>query len=136
MEQVTHIGQPHLGDQVHGDLHGGFGTADLPPFTLRQGRRTHVGGIIAPLLLEQRQTQHADHAEDADGQEDHAPRPETAQVRADRNAERQREAMGAVNLRAEEDAKAVEAEFDNLAAEKSDLEEAVKKLPGKDLVIG
>lgn len=41
---------------------------------------------------------------------------------------RQREALGAVNLRAEEDAKTVEAEYDALAAEKSDLEEAVKKL--------
>ncbi len=41
---------------------------------------------------------------------------------------RLREALGAVNLRAEEDAKAVEAEYDALAAEKSDLEEAVKKL--------
>ena len=41
---------------------------------------------------------------------------------------RQREALGAVNLRAEEDAKAVEAEYDALATEKSDLEEAVKKL--------
>jgi chromosome segregation protein len=41
---------------------------------------------------------------------------------------RQREALGAVNLRAEEDARAVEAEYDTLAAEKLDLEEAVKKL--------
>ncbi len=41
---------------------------------------------------------------------------------------RQREALGAVNLRAEEDAKAVEAEYDTLAAEKLDLEEAIKKL--------
>jgi chromosome segregation protein len=41
---------------------------------------------------------------------------------------RQREALGAVNLRAEEDAKAVETEYDTLAAEKADLEEAVKKL--------
>ena len=41
---------------------------------------------------------------------------------------RQREALGAVNLRAEEDAKAVEAEYDALAGEKADLEEAVKKL--------
>ncbi|MGL4236028.1 chromosome segregation protein SMC [Tabrizicola sp.] len=41
---------------------------------------------------------------------------------------RQREALGAVNLRAEEDAKTVEEEYDTLAAEKSDLEEAVKKL--------
>jgi chromosome segregation protein len=41
---------------------------------------------------------------------------------------RQREALGAVNLRAEEDAKAVEAEYDALVAEKVDLEEAIKKL--------
>ena len=41
---------------------------------------------------------------------------------------RQREALGAVNLRAEEDARAVEAEYDTLAAEKVDLEEAIKKL--------
>lgn len=43
---------------------------------------------------------------------------------------RQREALGAVNLRAEEDAKAVQAEHDQLAQEKTDLEEAVKKLRG------
>jgi chromosome segregation protein len=41
---------------------------------------------------------------------------------------RQREALGAVNLRAEEDARTVEAEYDALASEKADLEEAVKKL--------
>ncbi len=41
---------------------------------------------------------------------------------------RQRESLGAVNLRAEEDARAVQAEHDALAKEKSDLEEAVKKL--------
>ena len=41
---------------------------------------------------------------------------------------RQREALGAVNLRAEEDAKMVNFEYDTLAQEKSDLEEAIKKL--------
>jgi chromosome segregation protein len=41
---------------------------------------------------------------------------------------RQREALGAVNLRAEEDAKAVSEEYDTLAQEKIDLEEAIKKL--------
>jgi chromosome segregation protein len=41
---------------------------------------------------------------------------------------RQREALGAVNLRAEEDAVAVQTEHDTLLAEKLDLEEAVKKL--------
>ena len=41
---------------------------------------------------------------------------------------RQREALGAVNLRAEEDAKSVQTEHDTLLQEKTDLEEAVKKL--------
>ncbi len=41
---------------------------------------------------------------------------------------RQREALGAVNLRAEEDALSVQEEHDTLQREKSDLEEAVKKL--------
>lgn len=41
---------------------------------------------------------------------------------------RQREALGAVNLRAEEDAKEVQTEHDTLVKEKADLEEAIKKL--------
>ncbi len=41
---------------------------------------------------------------------------------------RQRDALGAVNLRAEEDAKEVEQEHDKLAYEKADLEDAVKTL--------
>lgn len=41
---------------------------------------------------------------------------------------RQREALGAVNLRAEEDAREVADEHDTLAREKTDLEEAIKKL--------
>jgi chromosome segregation protein len=41
---------------------------------------------------------------------------------------RQREALGAVNLRAEEDAQEVQTEFDTLSKEKTDLEEAIRKL--------
>lgn len=41
---------------------------------------------------------------------------------------RAREALGAVNLRAEEDARSVQAEHDTLVQEKSDLEEAIRKL--------
>lgn len=41
---------------------------------------------------------------------------------------RQRDALGAVNLRAEEDAKEVQEEHDNLLSEKQDLEEAIKAL--------
>jgi chromosome segregation protein len=41
---------------------------------------------------------------------------------------RQRDALGAVNLRAEEDAKEVQVEHDTLLNERNDLEEATKKL--------
>ncbi|MGH1415587.1 MAG: chromosome segregation protein SMC [Pelagimonas sp.] len=41
---------------------------------------------------------------------------------------RQRDALGAVNLRAEEDAKEVQTEHDELVQEKADLEEAIKTL--------
>ncbi len=41
---------------------------------------------------------------------------------------RQRDALGAVNLRAEEDAKEVQEEHDTLVSEKADLEEAISKL--------
>lgn len=41
---------------------------------------------------------------------------------------RQREALGAVNLRAEEDARTVRAEHETLATEKRDLEEAIRTL--------
>ncbi|MCB6177691.1 chromosome segregation protein SMC [Rhodobacter sp. Har01] len=58
---------------------------------------------------------------------DRMPDAETLEHDVNR-LKRQREALGAVNLRAEEDAKAVEAEYDALAKEKADLEEAVKKL--------
>ncbi|WP_299911545.1 AAA family ATPase [uncultured Paracoccus sp.] len=40
----------------------------------------------------------------------------------------QRDALGAVNLRADEDKRELEAERDTLAAEKDDLEEAIRKL--------
>jgi chromosome segregation protein len=43
---------------------------------------------------------------------------------------RQREALGAVNLRAEEDMQTVGAEYDTLVAEKTDLEEAIRALRG------
>ncbi|WP_430465861.1 chromosome segregation SMC family protein [Tabrizicola sp.] len=58
---------------------------------------------------------------------DRMPDAETLDTDVQR-LKRQREALGAVNLRAEEDAKAVDAEYTALAAEKLDLEEAIKKL--------
>ena len=41
---------------------------------------------------------------------------------------RQRDSLGAVNLRAEEDSCEIKEEFDNLSKEKNDLEEAIKTL--------
>ena len=58
---------------------------------------------------------------------DRMPDADTLETDATR-LRRQREALGAVNLRAEEDAKQVNADYDALLAEKLDLEEAIKKL--------
>ena len=55
--------------------------------------------------------------------------PASEALEASVNAlKRQRDALGAVNLRAEEDALEVQVEHDNLVGEKADLEEAIKKL--------
>jgi chromosome segregation protein len=55
--------------------------------------------------------------------------PGAETIEADVNRlKRQRDALGAVNLRAEEDAKDVQEEHDTLVNEKSDLEEAIKTL--------
>ena len=55
--------------------------------------------------------------------------PDAEHLEADLNRlKRQRDALGAVNLRAEEDAREVQEEFDTLTREKADLEEAIKTL--------
>ncbi|THD72016.1 chromosome segregation protein SMC [Thalassobius vesicularis] len=55
--------------------------------------------------------------------------PPSDTIEADVNRlKRQRDALGAVNLRAEEDAEEVRAEHGTLIAEKADLEEAIKAL--------
>jgi chromosome segregation protein len=55
--------------------------------------------------------------------------PSSEQIEADVNRlKRQRDALGAVNLRAEEDAREVQVEYDTLTSEKADLEEAIGKL--------
>ncbi|THD85306.1 chromosome segregation protein SMC [Aliigemmobacter aestuarii] len=58
---------------------------------------------------------------------DAMPHAEALDIEVNR-LKRQREALGAVNLRAEEDAKTVQEEYDTLSGEKTDLEEAIKKL--------
>ena len=62
-----------------------------------------------------------------DADPDAMPDADTLETEVNR-LKRQREALGAVNLRAEEDAKSVQDEHDTLLQEKTDLEEAVKKL--------
>ncbi len=55
--------------------------------------------------------------------------PSSEVVEADvMRLKRQREALGAVNLRAEEDAREVQAEHDSLVAERQDLEDAIRAL--------
>ena len=55
--------------------------------------------------------------------------PSSERIEADvQRLRRQRDALGAVNLRAEEDAREVQEEFDNLTTEKTDLEAAIAKL--------
>lgn len=58
---------------------------------------------------------------------DQMPNAETLESEVNRH-KRQRDALGAVNLRAEEDAREVQEEHDGLANEKADLEEAIKTL--------
>ncbi|AFO89824.1 chromosome segregation protein SMC [Phaeobacter inhibens] len=55
------------------------------------------------------------------------PNAEELEAEVNRH-KRQRDALGAVNLRAEEDARTVQDEHDQLVREKADLEEAVKTL--------
>ncbi len=57
------------------------------------------------------------------------PGAEAAEAEVSR-LKRQREALGAVNLRAEEDAREVQAEHDRLTEEKADLEAAIRTLRG------
>ncbi len=55
--------------------------------------------------------------------------PASETIEADVNRlKRQRDSMGAVNLRAEEDSREVQEEHDTLVTEKTDLEEAIKAL--------
>ena len=58
---------------------------------------------------------------------DAIPDADTLEAEVNRH-KRQRDALGAVNLRAEEDAKEVQTEHDELIREKADLEEAIRAL--------
>ena len=81
----------------------------------------------AERILEETESEPAQLLETLKADPDKMPDAETLDAEVNR-LKRQREALGAVNLRAEEDAKAVSDEYDALLAEKLDLEEAIKKL--------
>lgn len=65
--------------------------------------------------------------EDLKGDPDDMPPSERIELDVAR-LRRQRDALGAVNLRAEEDAKEVQLEFDTLTTERADLDAAIAKL--------
>ena len=62
-----------------------------------------------------------------DGSPDDMPSAHALEAEVNRH-KRQRDALGAVNLRAEKDAEEVRVEHDTLASEKNDLEEAIRTL--------
>jgi chromosome segregation protein len=78
-------------------------------------------------ITEEQETTPQKLLEELDADPEKMPSSENIEANVNR-LKRQRDALGAVNLRAEEDAKEVQEEHDNLLNEKTDLEEATKKL--------
>ncbi|WP_208347696.1 chromosome segregation protein SMC [Pseudaestuariivita rosea] len=81
----------------------------------------------AERIAEEQETTPDQLLETLDADPDKMPAAETIEADVNR-LKRQRDALGAVNLRAEEDAKEVQEEHDMLVGEKADLEEAIKTL--------
>ena len=81
----------------------------------------------AERISEEQQTTPEALLEKLDTDPDQMPAAEAIELDVSR-LKRQRDALGAVNLRAEEDAREVQEEHDALVTEKTDLEEAIKKL--------
>jgi len=78
-------------------------------------------------IAEEMETTPAALLDKLDADPDAMPSAETVEHEVTR-LKRQRDALGAVNLRAEEDARAVQEEHDTLISEKQDLEEAIRAL--------
>ncbi|MDW4550230.1 chromosome segregation protein SMC [Defluviimonas sp. D31] len=83
----------------------------------------------AERIREETENEPAELLQSLDADPDRMPAAEALDADVQR-LRRQRDGLGAVNLRAEEDAREVQAEHDNLVMEKADLEEAIKKLRG------
>ena len=84
-------------------------------------------GFAAERIAEDLETTPQGLLDDLDTDTDKMPAAEKIEHDVNR-LKRQREALGAVNLRAEEDAREVQLEHDNLVSEKADLEAAIAKL--------
>ena len=83
----------------------------------------------AERIMEDQEVSPADLLERLDVDPDRMP--DSHAIEADVNRlKRQRDSLGAVNLRAEEDARGVQEEHDTLVGEKADLEEAIRTLRG------
>ncbi|MAQ36210.1 chromosome segregation protein SMC [Thioclava sp. UBA3469] len=81
----------------------------------------------AERILEETEKSPQDLLESLDADPEKMPDAEKLDAEVNR-LKRLRESLGAVNLRAEEDAREVQEEHDTLVQEKSDLEEAIRKL--------
>ncbi|NUH66567.1 chromosome segregation protein SMC [Sulfitobacter sp. S0837] len=86
-------------------------TVELAESRISDDRQMTAGQLLSSLKIEAAEI----------------PAIETLEEEVNRH-KRQRDSLGAVNLRAEDDAKAVQEEHDNLFTEKGDLEEAIKTL--------
>jgi len=84
-------------------------------------------GTAAERIADEQETTPDKLLERLDADPDHMPAADAIEADVNR-LKRQRDALGAVNLRAEEDAREVEEEHSNLLAEKTDLEEAIRTL--------
>ena len=83
--------------------------------------------IAAERIADEQETTPADLLESLGADPDKMPASHSIEADVNR-LKRQRDALGAVNLRAEEDAIEVEEEHNTLVAEKTDLEEAIRTL--------
>jgi chromosome segregation protein len=86
-------------------------------------------GLAAERIREELQTEPQSLLEQLEVDPQKMPPAEQVEAEVAR-LRRQRDALGAVNLRAEEDSQEVRTEFDMLTKEKTDLEEAIKTLRG------
>ena len=109
-------------ERIAGDLREARARAEARCDAAKETR-----ALAASRILEAQDCSPEDLLRKLDADPDKMPDAEALETDVSR-LKRQREALGAVNLRAEEDAKAVQTEHDTLAGEKLDLEEAIKKL--------